>query len=263
MSEKTIVSQPFEIKLNEQLNLRGRVKTLEEGTAKPVVVVAHGFRGFQDWAFWPEVTDRLAESGFYAVSFDFSRITAKEAGLSEQQVAEASTISQELVDLEVILQHVKKSLLPLRDEADSNRIALIGHSRSGGSSIIIAGEQPENVQAVVVWNGGSTPARGASEQIVTLVQQLAAEDAEVNRERFDVLGQFKKLEQPALIVQGSSDNERLLSVNEKLREAAPDQTFVSIEGADHTFGVLHPYQGATLHLTEALNATVSFLKKVY
>lgn len=263
MSEKTIVSQPFEIRLNEQLILRGRVKTLEDRKEKPVVVVAHGYRGFQDWAFWPEVTDSLAENGFFAVSFDFSRVTAKEAGKAEEIVAQASTVSQELVDIDVILQHVKQKLLPLSAEADVNRIALIGHSRAGSSSLITAAEQPESVQAVVVWNGGSTPARGAGQSDATLLQQLVAEDAEENKDRFDVLAHFQALKQPALIVQGSRDNERLLAVNAKLKEASPDQAYVSIEGADHVFGVLHPYEGATLHLTEALKASLDFLKKVY
>jgi dienelactone hydrolase len=263
VSEKTIVSLPFEILVNEQLILRGRVKTLDEGTTKPVVVVAHGFRGFQDWAFWPEVTDSLAENGFYAVSFDFTRITAKEAGLAEDYIAKVSTVSQELIDLEVILQHVKQKLLPLSTEADHNRIAIIGHSRAGSSSLITAAEQPEHVQAVVVWNGGATPARGSAEQNVTLLQQIAAEDAEENQERFNVAALFKALKQPALIVQGSSDSERLLAVNKQLKEASPDQTFVAIEGADHVFGVRHPYEGATLHLTEALQTSIHFLKKVY
>ncbi|MEV5025972.1 alpha/beta hydrolase family protein [Paenibacillus sp. LPE1-1-1.1] len=263
MTERTIVSQPFEINLTEQLILRGKVKTLEGGVARPVVIIAHGYRGFQDWAFWPEVTESLAEKGFYAISFDFSRVTAKENGLAEERVAEASTVSQELVDLDVIIQHVKQGLLPLSHEADANRIAVIGHSRAGSSSLILAAEQPENVQAVVVWNGGSTPARGADGQNVTRLQQLVTEDAVVNKERFDLLTQFKSLRQPALIVQGSSDNERLLAVNKQLKESSPEQTFVTIEGADHVFGVLHPYEGATLYLSEALQATVDFLKKVY
>ncbi|WP_141504043.1 alpha/beta hydrolase family protein [Paenibacillus luteus] len=263
MSEKTIVSHPFEIKLTEKLVLLGNVKTIEDGINKPVVIVAHGYRGFQDWAFWPEVTDSLAENGFYAISFDFSRITAKESGLGETEVAEASTISQELVDLEVIVQHVKQRLLPLNAEASVSRIALLGHSRAGSSSLILAAEEPEHVQAVVVWNGGGAPARAAAEQNVTLLQQIVSEDAEVNKERFDVPALFHTLEQPVLVVQGSSDNERLLAIHAKLKEANPDQTFVTIEGADHVFGVLHPYKGATLHLTEALKASVDFLKKVY
>lgn len=263
MSEKTIISHAFEIPVSEKLVLRGKVKASEEGTAKPVVVIAHGFRGFQDWAFWPEVTDSLAERGFYAVSFDFSRITAKEAELDERSVAQASTISQELADLDTIIQYVRQGLLPLREQYDSRRIAVIGHSRAGGSSLLLAGEQPDSIQAVVVWNGGASPVASLDDPNLTLVQRIVAEDAGANRERFDVVERFKLLEQPVLIIQGSSDSERLLTVNQQLREAAPDQTFIAIEGADHTFGVLHPYDGATSYLSDALQATVAFLKKAY
>ncbi|WP_138752493.1 alpha/beta hydrolase family protein [Paenibacillus sinopodophylli] len=263
MAERTIVSQTFEIKLNEHLYLRGRVKTLEGGVARPIAIVGHGFRGFQDWAFWPEVTNGLAENGFYAVSFDFSRITAREAGISEELIAQASTVTQELVDWDVIIQHIKQGLLPLIEAADASRIAIIGHSRAGSSGLILAGEQPEDVQAVVVWNGGSTPSGAAADQQATLLQQRVAEDAETNQQRFDVLAHFGSLEQPVLIVQGSIDHERLLAENAKLQEANPEQTYVSIEGADHVFGVRHPYEGATLYLKEALHATLSFLEKVY
>ncbi|CAM4183391.1 dienelactone hydrolase [Paenibacillus endophyticus] len=263
MAEKTIVSEVFEIRLSEQLLLRGKVKTLEGEGARPVVIVGHGYRGFQDWAFWPEVTDQLAESGFYTISFDFSRITAKEAGGDEAVIAKASTVSQELADLDVILQHVKQKLLPHSERADSKRVALIGHSRAGSSSLILAAEQPADVQAVVVWNGGAAPSGAAAEQQATLLQQTVAEDAEANKARFNVLEHFGSLKQPVLLVQGSSDNERLLAVNKQLKEANPEQTFVSIEGADHVFGVRHPYEGTTLYLSEALQATLSFLDKVY
>ncbi|MGO4542579.1 alpha/beta hydrolase family protein [Paenibacillus sp. 2TAB19] len=263
MSERTIISHAFEIPVSEKLVLKGRVKATEEGTAKPVVIIAHGFRGFQDWAFWPEVTDSLAERGFYAVSFDFARIAAKESGLDDQSVAQASTITQELGDLDTIVQYVRQGLLPLREQYDSRRIAVIGHSRAGGSSLLLAGEQPDSIQAVVVWNGGASPVASLDDPNITLVQRLVAEDALANQERFDVIEKFRLLEQPVLVVQGSSDSERLLAVNQKLREAAPDQTFVSIEGADHTFGVLHPYSGATSYLSDALQATLAFLKKVY
>lgn len=264
MSEKTIVSEPFDIRLNEQLSLHGNVKAVQDGSPKPVVVAVHGFRGSRDWGFWPEVTDSLAANGFYAVSFSFSRVTAKDNGLSEQVIAEASTIAQELIDLEVILRQIKQRLLPLRDEADERRVAVIGHSRAGSSSIIAAAEQPEDIQAVIVWNGGAAPQAGAKHSNdVSLVQQVIADDVKASGDRYHILSQFKTLKQPSLIVQGSKDNERLIAANARLREEVPDQTYVTIDGADHTFGAEHPYRGATLHLKEALEASLAFLKKVY
>lgn len=261
MSKQAIASETFEIGLGEGLKVKGRVRAIPDGVRKPVVVVAHGFRGFQDWAFWPEVAERLAGLGYYAVSFDFSRITAKEEGLDETQVAEASTVSQELSDLKALLGEIKHGGLPLREEADAGKVALLGHSRSGGSSIIHAGEHPESVSAVVVWNGGASPVNVSSDPDLTPVQRAVALDQEKNSERFNVTNHFVGLTQPALIVQGDADSQRLLDFVDRLKELAPGQKYVSIPGANHTFGVTHPYEGATEQLNAAFEETAAFLNE--
>ncbi|MCR2804684.1 alpha/beta hydrolase family protein [Paenibacillus soyae] len=263
MSEQTLRSESFEIPLSGGLKVRGRVKTQENGVRKPVVVVAHGFRGFQDWGFWPDVTERFAEAGLYAVSFDFSRIAASEEGLNDARVAEASTLSQDVLDLGAVVRQLWQGQLPLGQEADPARIALLGHSRSGGSSIVFANENPELVGAVIVWNGGPGPVKASTDSDLTKVQLAVALDYESNPERFDITSRFSGLRQPALIVQGDRDSERLLEFVDKLKEIAPHQSYVSIQGADHTFGIAHPYEGSNERLDAAFEETVAFLKRTY
>ncbi|MNE82737.1 hypothetical protein D3C80_1794860 [compost metagenome] len=48
--------------------------------------------------------------------------------------------------------------LPLAEQADPARLAILGHSPAGGGNFVFAAEHLE-VQALVVWNGGSAPAR--------------------------------------------------------------------------------------------------------
>ncbi|RIX53161.1 alpha/beta hydrolase [Paenibacillus nanensis] len=263
MSEQTLRSAPFEIAVSDGLKVRGRVKTQENGVRKPIVVVAHGFRGFQDWGFWPDVTDRFASRGYYTVSFDFSRIAAKEEGLDDGRVARASTQSQDVLDIEAVIRLIGEGRLPLQEEADSNRVALLGHSRSGGSGILYASENPEQVDAVIVWNGGPAPAKSSKEPDLTPVQLAVALDYEANPERFDIASRFQELSQPALIVQGDSDSERLLAFVDRLKELAPHQSYVSIQGANHTFGAVHPYEGSNEGLDAAFEETAAFLARTF
>ncbi|KAI7259327.1 hypothetical protein KC345_g10336, partial [Hortaea werneckii] len=155
--DETLTIEHFKLPLENGLYLEGEVR-IPEGTApKPVVLISHGFRGHKDWAFWPEVSARIAGSGFYTVSFNFSRIAARSAaGLSPAETAGAATLSRELLDLEHVLLSLQQGRLPLTEAADLTRLAVLGHSRAGGSNILFAAEHPE-VKALVVWNGGSAP----------------------------------------------------------------------------------------------------------
>lgn len=259
MSNQATSTATFELHVTDRLKLRGKVRVVEDGKAKPVVVLAHGFRGFQDWGFWPEVAERLAATGDYAITFDYSRITAWEEGLEEPAVAAASTVSQDLSDLSVLFQALHASRLPLSAEADASRTTLLGHSRSGGSAVIYASEQPSQVAAVVIWNGGASPVHDLSDPDLTPVQRAVALDQQANAERFAVDRRFVLLEQPALIVQGDRDREALLDFVNGLKEAAPHQTYVFVPRGDHTFGVAHPLEGVTPELEAAYAATLDFL----
>jgi uncharacterized protein len=253
MGSLTIVDKSFRIGLEEGLYIEGQVKTLETGTAKPVLLIAHGFRGTKDWGFWPEVSDRFAERGFYTVIFNFSRLSVPEEEVEAR--AQHSTLSRELSDLKLLLEHVQGASLPFASESDTARIGVLGHSRAGSSAIILAAEQP-SIKAAAAWNGGVNPNPPAGDPPAAILLDL-----DDNRERFNTPRLLANLETPALIVQGTADSERLLEGNRRLRANAPEQTFVQIEGADHVFGALHPFQGTTIHLEEALEVTLTFFHK--
>lgn len=261
MSNSTLQQSAFTIKLEGDLKLNGVVKVVAEGLAKPVLIIAHGFRGSKDTGFWPEVSTWFAEHGFYTVIFNFARISAKEDQLGEEVVAVASTISQELSDLLSIVTHVQRGLLPQPELAAAQQINLLGHSRSGGSLIVFANEHPE-IQSISIWNGGANPNRpGTDDQELSLQQWRILEDIKENEHRFDILKKFTLLSLPALIVQGDQDSERLLISNKRLQEHVPSQTYISIKDANHTFNVEEPYAGPTPQLKQAFDATIAFLPR--
>ena len=56
--------------------IQGRVHlpegTEESGAELPYVLMLHGFKGFMDWGFFPELARRLVLQGIAAVPFNFS-----------------------------------------------------------------------------------------------------------------------------------------------------------------------------------------------
>lgn len=262
MGNETLTFQSFTLYSSKGIRLQGEVKTLDDGKPHPVIIVSHGFRGHKDWAFWPEATNRLAEEGFYTVSYNFSRIAAKEDGLEEGIIADASTFSQELNDLETVLHAVRNGDLPRPQASDRTKVGLLGHSRAGGSSILAASEQPERISALAVWNGGPPPSRQLQPgEPVSLLEQAVQEDWDRNERRFNIRAAFTRLRLPALLVQGDQDREPLLEQLRFFQEESPHQQYVLVEGADHTFNTVHPYEGTNVQLKTALQATIEFFNK--
>lgn len=156
MGNAVVVKKDFRIDLENELFIRGEVTLVEEQIKKPVLVISHGFRGYKDWGFWPYVATWFAERGFYVVHFDFSRVGALNSGADEASVQKLSTVSRELSDLDAVLAHLREHKLPLAEQAETERITLLGHSRAGGSNIIFAAEH-SYIGSVIAWNGGPSP----------------------------------------------------------------------------------------------------------
>ncbi|RTE10306.1 alpha/beta hydrolase family protein [Paenibacillus whitsoniae] len=261
MSNSVILSEKFKVTLANGLDLNGYIHTTADAQAKPVLILSHGFRGAKDWGFWPHVTSRFAERGFYTVSFDFSRIDAKQRNADEGLLAAASTLSSEIADLELVLSLLASVQLPLPEHADLSRISLLGHSRAGLSNLVVASERPE-VRAVAVWNGGGRPPLSVkAREELTFQERAILDDFQAHEERYHAPSRLAKLHVPALFVQGTADAQRLLDAVNALKQLAPDQTFIEVPGADHTFGTVHPFQGTTVYLEEAFEATVAFLRR--
>lgn len=264
MASHTLSIASFEIPHGDGLRIRGEVRALTDGRRKPVIILGHGFRAHRLWSFWPEVARRFAEAGYYTISFDFSRIAAEEDRLDAGTVAESATFGQELADWETVVSRLLSEGLGFDQEADPERIVLLGHSRAAGSAVLFAARLSA-ARAVIAWNGGvSAPlapvvAEGTSP---SLRDQAILKDLQHNADQYDVFGAYGKLRIPALVVQGGADHERLLKALSELQETYPEQSVVIVQGADHTFGAKHPYEGFTKHLEDAFENSIRFLRRV-
>ncbi|WP_027416814.1 alpha/beta hydrolase [Aneurinibacillus terranovensis] len=277
------MKQPFELIREEGLAIRGDVFiNTAELNRKPVVIVCHGFKGFKDWGMFPRIGKYLADQGFAAITFNFSGNGIGEdlENFTELEKFGRNTYQQELSDLDFLIQMLKAGKLPGSELMNTNRIGLIGHSKGGGDSILYAVSYPENIRAVVTWNGiahvdvfGVKVRRQVEETGIGYIlngrtgqkmpiEKIVIDDIDVNARQYDLLSCVAEMEQPLLIVQGTDDFPRLVKGAESLKQHARNGRLCWIKGGSHTFNTVHPYKGDTEPLLQALDTTAAFLRDV-
>ncbi len=262
--------------------IRGDVRFADEGGCRPVVVVSHGFKGFKDWGFHPWLGERLAASGFVSVHFNFSRNGVGEDLLefTDLDRFRRNTVSVEADDLATVLSELSTPGGVFADvPLDPARVGLLGHSRGGGVSLLVASETP-SVRALVTWAGVATFDRFSDAALQELWRRQgyievmnartgqmmpigveALDDYLANRERFDLLAAVSRLSCPYRIVHGTGDESVPFAEAEALHAAGERTDLVRLEGAGHTFGATHPFGGTTPDLARALAAAVEWFSK--
>ncbi len=257
--------------------IRGDVRVPEGPPPRSAVVVAHGFKGFKDWGFFPFVCDALAAAGHAVVSFNFSRNGVGDDGttFTELDRFASNTLSLEQDELRSVLTEVLEGdLVPRRPR----RVGLLGHSRGGGQAVLAAAEETR-LAALVTWAAVSTFDRWSAEtreewrregRLWILNQRtgqqmpldvVLLEDFEQNRERLDVPSAAGRVTAPWLIVHGEEDLTVPPDEARALARAAPRARLTYVEGAGHTFEARHPFEGAPAQLREAMDATLAHFER--
>jgi pimeloyl-ACP methyl ester carboxylesterase len=246
----------------------------------PLVIFAHGFKGFKDWGAHNLIANYFAEHGFRFLKFNFSHngTTADHPTDFADLIAFAdNTFSIELEDLKAVIDFACGG----SGIAAATSVNLMGHSLGGGLSVIKAAED-SRVEKLVTMSSISgfrnLWAKEIEEQWrltgITYIankrtgQQMPLKvallnDLDKNPAQFDILAHAAKVKQPWLIVHGDEDTSVPLSHAEELKAAQPAAEFLVIKGGDHVLGATHPYvepvlPGALLQFCER---AVAFLKK--
>ena len=245
------------------------VRAAGRESARPAIVVIHGFKGFKDWGMFPPLADRLARAGFATVTFNLSGSGVDDTGeLTWPERFGHDTYSTGLRDLGEVVDALARGELGVRPPTT---IGLVGHSR-GGAIALLHAARDTRVQALVTWSAISSVERWSQHEVMewrkTGVQQIVnsrtgqrlplftdvLDDVERNaRGTLDILGAAARLQIPWLIVHGAEDESVSHLESDALRSASPIPTtrLLSIEGAGHTFGAGHPWDART-HDTPAL-----------
>jgi dienelactone hydrolase len=255
--------------------LRGDVR----GAAgkRPSVVICHGFKGFKDWGYFPVIADRLARAGCSAVSFNFSGSGVGEDGerFSEPERFGHSTYSGQLVDLGTVLDALCNGALGLQPSA----VGLLGHSMGGGIAVLQSARDTR-VQALVTW--AATARLGRSwrpDQIPAwrrtgrfdVVNQRTGEilplytdvldDLEIHGGALDVGRAAAEIRVPWLIAHGAADESVPTEDARTLHRANAASELLLLEGAGHTFGIQHPWNGSTPAFDRLSEASVAWFAR--
>lgn len=257
--------------------LHGLIDLPDEPGERPAVVVCHGFKGFQEWGFFPYLAALLADRGFVVVRFNLSGagMLPGDDLVTDPDAFQANTHGRELADLLAVLEATGETLAPGR--VDRTRLGLFGHSRGGGNAVLAAAREP--IRALVTWASVADFDRYTPEQKETwhrdgrlpvvnarTGQQLALglgllEELDT-RDDLNILAAAQTVRAPWLIVHGEDDESVPVAEADRLAEASSgSHELLRIPEANHTFGARHPFVGPTPQLIQALNATQRWFRR--
>ena len=246
-------------------------------SARPAVIVLHGFKGFKDWGMFPPFSERLARAGVTAVTPNLSGSGVDDSGqfVFSDRFAH-NTFSAELEDLARVVDALANGDLGV---VPPSRIGLVGHSRGGGIGVLQTARDPR-IRALATWAAISSVARWSpaeqaewrergSKDIVNartgerlpLYPDVLDDIAHNAGGTLDILGAAKAVAVPWLIAHGSEDEAVSLLEGKALSAASARVTtkFLEIEGGGHTFGAVHPWKGSTPQFDRVADASLAHL----
>ena len=98
---------PFQLAGASGALIRGNLHLPVAGAAgrQPLLLVLHGFKGYQDYGFFPHLTQQLANAGFAAARFNFSHSGMDEdiTTFGRPDLFEQDTWSKQLDDVQAVL----------------------------------------------------------------------------------------------------------------------------------------------------------------
>ena len=253
------------------------------GKPKPLVIFVHGFKGFKDWGHFNLVAKTFAEAECVFVKFNFSYngTTPKNPLVFDDLEAFGNNnYIIELDDLELVMNWVLNKL-SLSQEIDKTNVTLIGHSRGGGIAILKAAED-KRVTKIITWAAvsdfinrnkqntlNSWKEKGVvhtfnmrTNQQMPLYYQFY-ETIQNNKERLNIVNAAKKLTIPFLIIHGTADEAVSFEDAIELHDTCEQSEIIKLEGAGHTFGAKHPFEGTEFSESadSVIQSSISFVRK--
>ena len=267
-------------KHNEDIALDLR---FEEGSRDvPTIIILHGFKGFKDWGFFPDLGRRLTQAGYATVCFNFSRngVGANPEEFSELDKFAENSYSHELDDVKTVIQAIESGSIG-KNIIDCERLGIVGHSRGGAVALLSVRELDDRFMAVTTWATIGNLYRYSKDEVVqweehgyieiknTRTGQMMRinksfwEDLQANRERFDLPQAVSELEIPALFIHGADDTSVPPKESEELYERCGSfqKKLEIIESAGHTFGIRHPFEMPTQEYELAVNLTENWFDR--
>jgi dienelactone hydrolase len=276
-----MIRKSFTLTNSQNEIIRGDLRFRESVKNSPAVIICHGLKGFKDWGFFPLLAETLSETSYVTVTFNFSRngIGPDFENFTELDKFAQNTCSHQLEDLDCIIQAIKSEKIG-RGLIDSGRIGLLGHDLGGGLAILFASRN-DIIQTLVLWSSVSTVHRYDKAQIAVWEKQgflevdnkmtkpmlvLSAaflKDLQQNKTNLDITKAASDLNIPVLIIHGDRDEivpvEEAHHIYKQLKSDSKD--IMILEGANHNFGITHPFGTRNTHFDTALDLSESWFDR--
>ncbi len=235
----------------------------ESDTKLPIVIFAHGYKGYKDWGTWSLMAQEFAKAGFYFVKFNFSHngtTLENPTKFGDLEAFGNNNYTKELSDFKVVVSYFIQ-----KPNVDENKIIIIGHSRGGGISVIEAFED-ERVNLLITFAGvsnfGKRFPHGENfekwkEDGVMYVENKRThqkmphyfqyyEDYKSNEDRLNIQFAAQHLKKLYLIIHGTEDEAVSLKEAQLLDEWCKTSELIVVENANHVFGGKEPWESAEL-----------------
>jgi len=240
--------------------------------ARPCVLLLHGFKGFCEWGFFPELARRLARAGMIAVRMNSSGsgVGSDLETFTELDAFEHDTPSRTLEDLALAHERILREV----EGVDRARLGLFGHSR-GAAAVLLHAARVGGIAALALWSAvdgfdrftreekeawrarGFLPVVNARTGQVLRMGLGFLEDIEHNAEPLDVLTACRSIRAPVLVAHGTADETVAPASSRRIAAALAHAETAWIEGAGHTFGATHPLRAVDALLEGVLSTTVA------
>lgn len=256
----------------------------ENKQQKPIVIFAHGYKGFKDWGCWNLVAETFAHNDLFFVKFNFSHnggTVQQPIDFPDLEAFGNNNYTKELDDLDSIIDWVLYNE-SFKNEVDTSHITLIGHSRGGGIVTIKASEDTR-ITKLITWASVSNFANrtstfgdldqwrkegvkyvlnGRTKQQMPHYYQFY-ENFKANETRLNIELATKKLKIPFLIIHGTNDTSILFKEAENLHIWNPKSELLPVKETDHTFNTKHPWveKKMSKNLDKMVASSIIFILK--
>lgn len=255
----------------------------ENSQPKPIVIFCHGYKGFKDWGAWNLMAETFANSDFFFLKFNFSHnggTVQNPIDFPDLEAFGNNNYTKELDDLEKVIDWISTNQ-DFKNEAKTDEISLIGHSRAGGIVLLKSNEDIRIKKVITLagvcdfskrtatignleeWKkeGVKYVLNGRTKQKMPHFYQFY-EDFIRNKERLNIQKATENIQIPHLIIHGDQDNAVSIEEAKNLYKWNPNATFTVIKNADHVFNVFHPWEKSVVsdEFLEAIEKCIEFLK---
>lgn len=255
----------------------------ENSKRKPLVLFAHGYKGYKDWGAWHLMLSTIAEAGFFVIGFNFSH----NGGTIEQPIdfpdLEAfgnDNFTKQQDDLQSVIDEVTSVNFKFSDDVDPNQLTLIGHSRGGGASILKAAHEPKVTKLITLasistydtsfltgealenWKkeGVWYITNGRTQQQMPHYIQFY-DDYKTNKVTLNIERAARKLQISHLLIHGTKDTSVTIEHAQLIKSWNPSAELFTLE-TDHVFNTKQPWEASKMSndLEVVTERCVSFLR---